>query len=152
MVIFGGLAVTTELGDPQSLNQILENKGPEHVLYAVLDALPFASVLALIIIIISFLSYVTAADSNLDVISNLTLKQSADGSTPTPSSRKFSLGFKLIWAVAVGFAAWIMTALSGIDGVKMLSNLGGLPALFIILTFNVVLIVLGTVKLKSLRM
>ena len=54
-------------------------------------------------------------------------------------------------ASAVGFAAWIMTALSGIDGVKMLSNLGGLPALFIILTFNVVLIILGTVKLRALR-
>lgn len=151
MMIFGGLAVTTELGDPQSLNQILENGGPEHVLYAVLDALPFASILALIIIVISFLSYVTAADSNLDVISNLTLKQCADGSAPAPASRKFSLGFKFIWAVAVGFAAWVMTALSGIDGVKMLSNLGGLPALFIILTFNIVLIILGTAKLKSLR-
>lgn len=151
MIIFGGLAVTTELGDPQSLNQILNMKGPEHVLYAVLDKLPFASILALIIVIISCLSYITAADSNLDVISNLTLRQGAENDTSTPISRKISLPFKLTWAVAVGFAAWIMTALSGIDGVKMLSNLGGFPALFIILTFNIVLIILGTVKLKALR-
>ncbi|MEP4053016.1 MAG: BCCT family transporter [Litorimonas sp.] len=151
MLIFGGLAVTTELDAPQTLNSILESAGPEHVLYAVLDALPFAAILAVIIIIISFLSYVTAADSNLDVIANLAVKQSADPTAHETASRKFSLGFKFIWAVAVGFASWIMTALSGIDGVKMLSNLGGLPALFIILTFNVVLIILGTVKLKSLR-
>ena len=151
MIIFGGLAVTTELGEPQVLNQILEAKGPEHVLYAVLDSLPFASILALIIIVISCLSYITAADSNLDVISNLTLKQNTDEDSDAPLSRKISLGFKLIWALAVGFAAWIMTTLSGIDGVKMLSNLGGLPALFIILTFNVVLILLGTIKLKSLK-
>jgi len=151
MIIFGGLAVTTELSEPQSLNQILDSKGPEHVLYAVLDSLPFASLLALIIIVISCLSYITAADSNLDVISNLALKQNADEDSIAPLSRKVSLGFKLIWAIAVGFAAWIMTTLSGIDGVKMLSNLGGLPALFIILTFNVVLILLGTIKLKSLK-
>jgi len=150
MMIFGGLAVTKELGASNSLNEILNTSGPEHVLYSVLDTLPFASILAFIILVISFLSYVTAADSNLDVISNLTLEQDADGESPAQTPRNFSLSFKLVWAVAVGFAAWIMTALSGIDGVKMLSNLGGLPALFIILTFNVVLIVLGTVKLKAL--
>jgi choline-glycine betaine transporter len=151
MIIFGGLAITMELGEPQSLNQILESKGPEHVLYAVLDSLPFASIIALLIIVISCLSYITAADSNLNVISNLTLRENAADAATAVISRKISLGFKLIWAVAVGFAAWIMTALSGIDGVRMLSNLGGLPALFIILTFNVVLILLGTIKLKSLR-
>ena len=55
------------------------------------------------------------------------------------------------FALVVGFAAFIMTSGSGVDGIKMLSNLGGLPALFIILSFNVVLIVLGTFKLKALR-
>ena len=149
MSIFGGLAITAELEGSQSLNDILTTPGPEHVLYAVLDALPLSAVLAALIVFISFLSYVTAADSNLDVMSNLAVE--AETETPQAVSRKFSLGFKLFWAIAVGFAAWIMTALSGIDGVKMLSNLGGLPALFIILTFNVVLILLGTVKLKALR-
>jgi len=72
------------------------------------------------------------------------LKQNADEDSAAPLSRKISLGFKLIWALAVGFAAWIMTTLSGIDGVKMLSNLG-------VLTFNVVLILLGTIKLNSLK-
>jgi len=151
MVIFGGLAVTTELDAPQTLNSILQSAGPEHVLYVVLDALPFATILAVIIIIISFLSYVTAADSNLDVIASLAMRQNADAPAQKIISRKFSLIFKLIWAIAIGFAAWIMTALSGIDGVKMLSNLGGFPALFIILTFNIVLIFLGVFQLKSLR-
>mgnify|MGYP000568702616 CR=1 FL=1 len=48
--------------------------GPEHVLYKVLEFLPFTIFLVVIICIVSFLSYVTAADSNMDVISDLCLK------------------------------------------------------------------------------
>ena len=92
----------------------------------------------------SFLSYVTAADSNMDVISNLCLRE-------THASKRSMVKLKFVWAVAVGFAAWVMTSLSGIDGIKMLSNLGGLPALFIILLFNCVLIVLGCFKIKQLQ-
>jgi len=44
----------------------------------------------------------------------------------------------------------MMISLSGIDGIKMLSNLGGFPSLFIITIFNLVLIILGTIKIKHL--
>jgi choline-glycine betaine transporter len=156
MTIFGGMAINIELETPQLLNGVLEAFGPEHVLYAVLDYLPLATVLAALVVVISFLSYVTAADSSLVVISELTTRGNTeneliDHAHETERPTKTTLGLKLIWAIAVGFAAWIMTSLSGIDGVKMLSNLGGLPALFIIVTFNIALIVLGTVKINELR-
>ena len=116
------------------------DQGPEFVLYAVLDHLPVAGALAALIIVVSFLSYVTAADSSLDVVSKLVVERGTA-----------RLSLRLVFALAVGFAAWIMTSLSGIDGVRVLSNLGGLPALFIISAFNVVLIGLGTVKLRALK-
>lgn len=146
MTIFGGFALNIEMNNPQVLNTVLEGPGPEHVLYAVLDYLPLAVFLAFLVTFISFLSYVTAADSNMDVIANLCLEESLE-----QAPKRSVVSLKLIWAMLVGFAAWIMTSLSGIDGIKMLSNLGGFPALFIIITFNVVLIVLGTFKLKDLR-
>ena len=133
------------MDNPSVLNAVLTSLGPEHVLYAVLDYLPLAAFLAAIVVVISFLSYVTAADSNMDVIATLCL----DDIEAAPQRSVISL--KLIWAIAVGFAAWIMVSLSGIDGIKMLSNLGGFPALFIIITFNIVLIILGTRKLNQLR-
>jgi choline-glycine betaine transporter len=146
MTLFGGFALNIELGSPGILNDVLKDLGPEHVLYAVLDYLPLAGFLALLVGVISFLSYVTAADSNMDVISNLCLK------TPAKDAPKRAvISLKLIFAVAVGFAAWIMTSLSGIDGIKMLSNLGGFPALFIIIIFNVILVMLGTVRIGRLR-
>ena len=144
MSIFGGLTLNIETLNPSVLNTVLENLGPEHVLYAVLDYLPLAGFLALFVTLMSFLSYVTAADSNMDVISNLCLRE-------THASKRSMVRLKFVWAVAVGFAAWVMTSLSGIDGIKMLSNLGGLPALFIILLFNCVLIVLGCFKIKQLQ-
>ncbi|CAM3755467.1 BCCT family transporter [Litorimonas haliclonae] len=156
MTIFGGLALNIELGSPNLLNNILERLGPERILYGVLDYLPFATALAGFVVVISFLSYVTAADSSLDVISNLTTKDDAVSDRPAQAEkrakpRKTDLALKLIWALVVGFAAWIMTTLSGIEGVKMLSNLGGLPALFILIMFNVTLLILGTVKLKDVK-
>ncbi|WP_084168905.1 BCCT family transporter [Hellea balneolensis] len=146
MTIFGGMALNIEMQETGVLNNILQDKGPEHVLYAVLDYLPLAAVLAAIVTLISFLSYVTAADSNMDVISNLCLKSPAED-----APKRAVISLKLVFAIAVGFAAWIMTSLSGIDGIKMLSNLGGFPALFIIIAFNVVLLILGTTKIGLLR-
>lgn len=146
MTIFGGTALHIEKTNPESLKTVLDGSGPEHVLYAVIDHLPFAVPVAMLLVAVSFLSYVTAADSNTDVMASLCTKNSV-----SESPQKNTIIIKLIWACAVGFAALVMIMLSGIDGVKMLSNLGGLPALFIVLIFNIVLIVLGTIKIKDLH-
>lgn len=145
MSIFGGLTLNIETTNSGMLNNVLQNFGPEHVLYQVLDNLPLSTILAIVVVVISFLSYVTAADSNMDVIANLCRQ-----TTPCVSSHSPLIRLKLLWAVTVGFAAWIMTSLSGIDGIKMLSNLGGLPALFLISFFAIILVILGTVKIHSL--
>jgi choline-glycine betaine transporter len=151
MTIFGGLTLSIEASEANILNDILVKQGPEHVLYKVLDYLPLSLFMACVIILVSFISYVTAADSNIDVIANLCSADETSETTELKDTPGNLLGLKLIWAVVVGAAATIMTVLSGVDGIKMLSNLGGLPALFIILTFNLVLFLLGTIKLGKLR-
>jgi len=151
MTIFGGLTLSIEASDPNVLHNVLIEDGPEHVLYKVLDYLPLSLFMAGLIVLVSFISYVTAADSNMDVIANLCSAENTETDMDTLDKPGRLIGLKLIWATAVGAAATIMTVLSGVDGIKMLSNLGGLPALFIILTFNVVLLVLGTIKLRELK-
>jgi choline-glycine betaine transporter len=37
---------------------------------------------------------------------------------------------KVLWGVLIGFLAWVMITFSGIDGVRILSVIGGLPAMF----------------------
>ena len=40
---------------------------------------------------------------------------------------------KIIWGSIIGASAVIMINYAGIDGIKMLSNIGGLPALLLII-------------------
>lgn len=148
MTIFGGFALSIEADQPGTLASVLRNGGPEHVLYAVLDLLPMGGLLAGFVVILTYLSYVTAADSNTSVLAQLSAAESqADPSAPQPRRPII----KIIYASAVGLAAWSMVTLSGIDGVRMLSNLGGLPALFIVSAFNLSLIWMGTRGLKTLN-
>ena len=146
MTIFGGLALHTEMATPGVLKNALEQSGPESVLYTVVDSLPFSFAVTLFLVLLSFLSYVTAADSNTDVLAGMTLR-----SRPEQTLLEHSIIIKLIWALVVGLSAWVMITYSGIDGIRILSNLGGFPALFIVLMFNITLILLGTLKLGELR-
>lgn len=148
MTIFGGFALTIEADEPGRLASILQNGGPERVLYAVLDLLPMGGLLAAFVVVLSYLSYVTAADSSTSVLAQLSAVD--DGDDPSAAQPKRTL-IKMIYAVTVGLAAWSMVTLSGIDGIRMLSNLGGLPALLIVGLFNLSLIWMGTKGLKALR-
>lgn len=38
---------------------------------------------------------------------------------------------KIFWGVLIGLLGFIMLSTSGIDGIKILSNIGGLPGLLI---------------------
>lgn len=143
MTIFGGFALQIETTEPGALQTVLNDSGPEHVLYAVIDRLPLPGLMACVIILLTYLSYVTAADSNTDVLARI--------SSTRQKSAERRPRLKLIWAGTVGLAAWTMVSLSGIDGVRMLSNLGGLPALFIVSGFNIILIWMGTKGLPKLR-
>ncbi len=149
MTIFGGFALSVARDAPGSLEAVLADGGPEAVLYAVVDTLPLAAIVAALFIITSFLSYVTAADSNTDVLARISM--TGDAGTDEHMGDEHEPGWraqwlKLVWALLVGLSAWIMVTFSGIDGVKMLSNLGGLPALFIIGAFALTLVMLSTVK------
>ena len=159
MMIFGGFAIEYESAAPGALKSVLDSGGPEFVLYRLLEAVPFGLFVAALFVILSFLSYVTAADSNTDVLARLSMRGESDMQAAAQTDRQSGgqsggrrhIWIRLIWASLVGVAAWVMVSFSGIEGVKMLSNLGGFPALFVISLFCMVLIWLGTRGLDQLR-
>lgn len=118
-------------------HQVMLEQGPESVIFMLFEALPMTVVLALIFIGVTFLSFVTAADSNTDVISNLCSRENGDG-----SNLSSPLILKYIWGISIGVIAWVMVSFASIDGVKMMSNLGGLPAMLIIIATNLSLLIL----------
>ena len=102
------------------------------------DNLLFTSLMTLALIGITFISFVTAADSNTDAMSRLCTKANLEQS----DSYRTSMKLKFIWGITIGVIAWVMVSFASIDGIRMLTSLGGLPALFIIITTNISLFVL----------
>ncbi|MCG7599835.1 BCCT family transporter [Halomonas sp. McH1-25] len=128
IIIFSGAALYFQAHTGVDLNAILSDQGVEHVLYELFRQLPLSGLWIPLLLFIAYISYVTAADSNTDAIGNLcTRGLTAD------SDLNAGLPMKVIWGTIVGIVSWVMVSFVGIDGVKMLSNLGGLPAMLIIL-------------------
>jgi choline/carnitine/betaine transport len=131
MIVFSGTAIHMdffETGDP--LYEVLQNKGPENVMYAVFDKLPLPQITSIFFLLVSFLSYVAGADANTSAMGGI----SSTGISPDSPEPTFLI--KVVWGSAVGLIAWIMVSFAGIDGIKMTSNLGGFPALFLVLAVS----------------
>ena len=136
MAVFGGATIGADLASGGALTAALDADGPEAVVYALFETLPLAGVIILAFIVLTFVSFVTAMDSNTHSITSVCLK----GGVIEKERSKAELWVKIFWGALVGAVAWIMTSTTGIDGVRMLSNLGGLPGLFILIASGGVLI------------
>jgi choline-glycine betaine transporter len=75
----------------------------------------------------AFVSFVSTADSNLSAMSGIS---SAGISPESPESSMF---IKIAWGATIGVLAWVMASLAQLDGIRMLSSLGGFPAMFLCL-------------------
>jgi len=132
ILIFSGTALYfqshLDTSGGADLYAVLNDRGVENVLYELFRQLPFSQVWIPLLLFIAYISYVTAADSQTDAIGNLcTRGLTAD------SDLNAGIPMKVIWGVIVGVVSWVMVSFVGIDGIKMHSNLGGLPAMLIVL-------------------
>lgn len=131
MAVFCGAVVHMEMFDHANLAAVLKNSGDECVLYAFLANFPLTSLLVPVLLVTGFLSFVTTADGNTDAMSLISTK---GVSTEAPES---GMAVKIVWGAVVAILAWIMATYAHLDGIRMLSNLGGLPALFLCLAVSV---------------
>ena len=134
MTVFSGLAIDYDLLYQGALHTILINEGEENVLFTILMDFPFGQLLAFLTIGMIFISYVTAADSNVSAMSAM----SSTGIHP--ENPEAPIWIKVIWGSLIGLIAWIMITSAGIDGIRLLCVLGGFPALFIIIAVGIGLI------------
>ena len=135
MTIFGGAAINVDLATDGALTAALEADGPEAVIYSLFQALPWTGLVVAGFLFTTFVSFVTAMDSNTHSIASVCLK----AKRLEDERHGAGLSIKIFWGVLIGAVAWVMTSTTGIDGVRMLSNLGGLPGLFILLASGVAL-------------
>ena len=128
MTIFGGAAIEADLASGGALTAALEREGPEAVVYALFTSLPLTGLVIALFLFTTFVSFVTAMDSNTHSIASVCLDARRQSDEPPGAG----LAVKIFWGVLIGAVAWVMTATNGVGGVRMLSNLGGAPGLFII--------------------
>ena len=134
MSIFGGTSLYLELIEGNDLISILNDHGPESIIYKVFEFLPLAKVFAVVFLVTVFLSFVTAADSNTEAMASI----STEGISSNDNSPPVYL--KVIWGVVIGIVSWVLISYAGVDGVKMLSNIGGFPALFLMVILCIALL------------
>ncbi len=136
LMIFGGTALQFDMASNGELFGILQAQGEQNVMYEVFNQLPFGKILSVVTILLVFVSYVTAADSNTSAMSAI----SSVGISP--ENPEAPLFIKVIWGTLIGVIAWVMTTTAGIDGIRILSVLGGFPALLLIIA-----VAFGLIKL-----
>lgn len=133
--IFSGTSINIDVVEGGVMHTTLQEQGLEKVLYSMFDRLPLSDLMTFILLFVAFISFVTAADSNTDAIGNLcTINITMDNINGA------SISMKILWGMIIGMMAWVMISFVGIEGVKMLSNLGGLPALIIITATSLTLV------------
>lgn len=147
MMVFGGAAIGLDSAEGGALSAALDSRGPEAVIYALFDAMPFSQPVISVFILLTFISFVTAMDSNTHSITSVCLK----AMRPNERRPRAERWIKVFWGGLIGAVAFIMTSTTGIDGVRTLSNLGGLPGLFILIAMGAVILALRVNWLAELR-
>ncbi len=127
-VIVSGATVNQLMHVPDSGIIEAYNAGYENVIYQLFKNLPLSQVFIPLYLIAVIASFATAADSTTTAIAGICSKGIAPDSSEAPA------WLIILWTVIVGFVTWIMMSIGeGITGIKMLSNIGGLPAMFLII-------------------
>jgi len=128
MTILGSFALYFDQ-QPSSgtLYELMVAQGPEMIVFTILQEFPLAKWMIPAYVLLIVVSFVTAADSNTTAMSGL----STHGIKPDQPEAGWKL--KSFFGILIGLTAWMMVETSGIDGIKMLSNLGGLPAMLLLI-------------------
>jgi choline-glycine betaine transporter len=133
LVLFAGTAINFDLNG-MGINEARLNSGAEGATYALFRALPLSVITIPFFLLLVFVSFVTAADSNTNAMSGLCSSGLSITDQESPTS------IKIVWGVTIGGLSLIMLNASGIDGLKMASNLGGFPNSFLLVLMSFALI------------
>jgi glycine betaine transporter len=125
MTVLGGTAINFQMTGKVDILAKMYEQGSAAAGYAVLGALPFSSLLIAIYLLAVLISFVTATDSTTNAMASICTTGITSASDEAP------LLIKVTWGVVVGAVSLIFIATLGLDGIRMLSYLGGFPALFL---------------------
>lgn len=122
--LFSSSSIYFELNGAGINAQMLKG-GTASATYAVLKQLPIPIITISVFLMIVFVSFVTASDSNTNSMSGLCTDGLSEDNTESPS------WLKVVWGITIGILCIIFVgAFKSTDALKYLSNLGGFPVVF----------------------
>lgn len=122
MSIFGSTVLYLQTNHGMPLAQEFQKTGADAVVYMALGALPNANMFRLVFTILAFLSLVSLCSSALASLAGM-----SSGKTQIERQRKTVVA----WSLTIIGIIIVMVNGSGIDGIRMLANLGAFPMLFL---------------------
>ena len=122
MSLFAGSAIYLQINGIADLAGLLSEGNAQAIPYKVLEYFPLAKLIIPFFLFITFISFVTAADSTTNAMASLSTEEISQNNEEAP------LWIKAFWGAGIGVIALVMLKSKGINGIKMLSNLGGAPA------------------------
>ena len=122
IAIWGGTTVWLQYTGIMDVWQSVNEKGLEVTIFTILSTLPFAKILAAFFIIAVFFSSITGTMATLS-----TKNLSVDDEAPR--------WLKIIWGVSFGVIGYLLVATGGVDSVRGMFTIVGLPISFIVLAY-----------------
>lgn len=123
MGFFGSSSIYYEL-QGAGISKALE-AGEGFATCAVFQQLPLSAFTITVFLIVTALSFVTAADSNTNAMSGLCTEGLTAEDTESP------ILMKVLWGVTGGVLCIIFVGTKGVSGIKQLMNLGGFLGVFL---------------------
>lgn len=110
------------------INDAMTEGGTAAATYAVLQQMPISVITIAVFLLIVFISFVTASDSNTNAMAGLCTQGLSAEDTESP------MWLKVVWGVTIGAMCIIFVcAFQTTDALKYLSNLGGFPVVFLLI-------------------
>ncbi|GMQ62546.1 BCCT family transporter [Vallitalea maricola] len=125
MTILSGTTINYQMTGKVDIIAKMNEQGSAAAAYTVLGELPFSGLIIGIYLIAVMISFITATDSTTNAMASICTSGIKDGRQEAP------LVIKVVWGIIIGAISLVFIAALGLDGIKMLSYLGGFPALFL---------------------
>ncbi|MCG8684491.1 MAG: BCCT family transporter [Desulfobacterales bacterium] len=126
--VFGSLTIHTHFIEGIDLKTLMDTKGYEVLMLRLFDFLPMAEFIRPVMLFTIFVSFVTLADSMTSTVSVLSIKTDSEygGSATEPP-----VAMKLFWGLLMGSTALVFMFIGGLDGIKVVKTIAGVPILFL---------------------
>ena len=126
--VFGSLTIHTHFIEGTDLKTLMDTKGYEVLMLRLFDFLPMAEFIRPVMLFTIFVSFVTLADSMTSTVSVLSIKS---GNEYGGSATEPPVALKLFWGLLMGTTALVFMFIGGLDGIKVVKTIAGVPILFL---------------------